>query len=86
MSFVLPLAVTLPAGVVIAACVVILLLGLLAGALFVRLIVMDSERYEAVAERDHLRGMVQTLEAMSRTHAETVARIASIKGKRKGGR
>lgn len=86
MSFVLPLAVTLPAGVVVTACLAIVLLGLLAAWLFVRLIVMDSERYEAVAERDHLRGMVQAMEVMSRTHAETVARIAAIKGKKKDGR
>lgn len=62
---------------------VIVLLLIVTRVLYLRLIVMDSERYEAVAERDELRVAVATMREMSRTHADTVTQIAALKGKKK---
>jgi nitric oxide reductase large subunit len=78
--------VTLPSWIVYAVALVIVLLLVLAGVLFVRLIVVDSERYEAVAERDRIRVAMQAMQEMSRTHADTITRMASVVGKNKKGR
>jgi hypothetical protein len=62
---------------------VIVLLLVLAGVLYVRLGFAEADRYDAVAERDEQRIMVQTMRDMSRIHAETITRIAAIKGRKK---
>jgi hypothetical protein len=79
----LPLGVALLNVVVYAEAFVIVLLLVLAGALYARLMLVESTSYEIVAERDQLRVMVATMREMSRTHAETVTRLAAIKGKKK---
>jgi hypothetical protein len=84
----LSLTATLLTFVVYAEALVIVALLVLVGVLYVNLIVMDSERYEAVAERDQLRAVTHTMQEMSRTHADTITRMASVAGKknRKGAR
>jgi hypothetical protein len=62
---------------------VIVLLLILAAVLYVRLGFAEADRYDAVAERDEQRIVVQTMREMSRTHAETITRIAAIKGRKK---
>lgn len=68
--------------------VVIVLLVILAGVLYLRLVAVDEVCREVEAERDSLRLTMQTMREMSRTHAETVTRIAAFTGKKykKGGR
>jgi hypothetical protein len=62
---------------------VIVLLLIVVGVLFVRLDLAEADRYDAVGERDEQRIMVQTMREMSRTHADTITRIAAIKGRKK---
>jgi hypothetical protein len=71
-----------------AVVLVVVLLLLLAGVLYLRLGFAEEDRYHAEAERDQLRVMVQTMQSMSRTHADTIARMAAVAGKKhkKGGR
>jgi hypothetical protein len=66
------------------AAVIVLLLAL-AGVLYLRNVVLDEAHYGVVAERDELRVAVATMREMSRTHAETITRIAAMGGKKKGG-
>jgi hypothetical protein len=72
---------------VYAEAVVIVALLVLVGVLYVHVRFAESDLYEVVAERDTLRVTLATMREMSRTHAETVTRLASVVGKknRKGG-
>jgi hypothetical protein len=87
MSPLLLLGVSVMNCIVYAEAFVIVLLLVVVGVLFVRLDLAEADRYDAVAERDEQRIMVQTMRDMSRIHAETIARMASVVGKnKKGGR
>jgi hypothetical protein len=85
MPVLLTLAVSLLHFAVYGEAAVIVLLLALAGVLYLRYVVLDEAHYGVVAERDELRVAIATMREMSRTHAETITRIAAMGGKKKGG-